>query len=118
MSQEECCRTCERIFADHLDGHSLMTNAGHIRGSAWINFPRVLCRNWFDGKVILLGDAAHTAHFSIGSGSKLAFEDAIKLAAERQPDLMILDVSIPGGLLAVEKIADFGSVAIIVSIAD
>ncbi|WP_448140513.1 bifunctional salicylyl-CoA 5-hydroxylase/oxidoreductase [Sphingopyxis fribergensis] len=80
MSQEESCRTCERLFADHLGGHALMTNAGHVRGSAWISFPRVLCRKWYDGNVILLGDAAHTAHFSIGSGTKLAFEDAIKLA--------------------------------------
>jgi anthraniloyl-CoA monooxygenase len=80
MSQEENCRTCETIFADHLGGHPLMTNAGHIRGSAWINFPRVLCHQWYDGNLILLGDAAHTAHYSIGSGTKLAFEDAIKLA--------------------------------------
>lgn len=80
MSQEETCRTCEAIFADHLGGHPLMTNAGHLRGSAWINFPRVLCHQWYDGNLILLGDAAHTAHYSIGSGTKLAFEDAIKLA--------------------------------------
>ncbi|MCX7865121.1 MAG: FAD-dependent monooxygenase, partial [Novosphingobium sp.] len=80
MSQEETCRTCEAIFADHLGGHALMTNARHIRGSAWINFPRVLCQQWYDGNLILLGDAAHSAHFSIGSGTKLAFEDAIKLA--------------------------------------
>ncbi len=80
MSQEESCRTCERIFADHLGGHALMTNAGHIRGSAWINFPRIICNNWSHGNIVLLGDAAHTAHFSIGSGTKLALEDAIKLA--------------------------------------
>lgn len=80
MSQEETCATCELLFADHLGGHALMTNAKHIRGSAWISFPRVLCHKWYDGNVILLGDAAHTAHFSIGSGTKLAFEDAIKLA--------------------------------------
>ncbi|OYU33674.1 bifunctional salicylyl-CoA 5-hydroxylase/oxidoreductase [Novosphingobium sp. PASSN1] len=80
MTQEETCRTCEAIFADHLGGHPLMTNSGHIRGSAWINFPRVLCHQWYDGNLILLGDAAHTAHYSIGSGTKLALEDAIKLA--------------------------------------
>ncbi|WP_353226733.1 bifunctional salicylyl-CoA 5-hydroxylase/oxidoreductase [Novosphingobium sp.] len=80
MSQEETCRVCEAIFADHLGGHPLMTNSGHVRGSAWINFPRVLCHQWYDGNLILLGDAAHTAHYSIGSGTKLAFEDAIKLA--------------------------------------
>lgn len=80
MSQEENCRALEAIFARYLDGHKLMSNAKHIRGSAWINFPRVLCEKWHHGNIILLGDAAHTAHFSIGSGTKLAFEDAIKLA--------------------------------------
>jgi anthraniloyl-CoA monooxygenase len=80
MDQEETCRAGERIFARWLDGHALETNAKHLRGSAWLNFPRVLCRTWRDGKVVLLGDAAHTAHFSIGSGTKLALEDAIKLA--------------------------------------
>jgi len=80
MSQEDNCRALEGIFANYLDGHQLMSNAKHIRGSAWINFPRVLCENWHYKNIILLGDAAHTAHFSIGSGTKLAFEDAIKLA--------------------------------------
>ncbi|HJQ15888.1 MAG TPA: bifunctional salicylyl-CoA 5-hydroxylase/oxidoreductase [Allosphingosinicella sp.] len=80
MSQDETCRLCEKIFAEYLGGHELMTNARHIRGSAWISFPRVMCHKWNHGNVILLGDAAHTAHFSIGSGTKLAFEDAIKLA--------------------------------------
>ena len=80
MSQEESIRLCEEIFKDHLDGHSLMTNAKHIRGSAWIKFPRVLCEKWSHGNVVLLGDAAATAHFSIGSGTKLALESAIALA--------------------------------------
>ena len=80
MTQAENCRACERIFAKYLDGHELISNAAHKRGSAWINFPRVLCENWHYRNVVLLGDAAHTAHFSIGSGTKLAFEDAIKLA--------------------------------------
>ena len=80
MSQDETCRLCEKIFADYLDGHALMTNAGHIRGSAWISFPRIICRKWSHQNIVLLGDAAHTAHFSIGSGTKLALEDAIKLA--------------------------------------
>jgi len=97
MSQEETCRLCEKIFADYLGGHELMTNAQHIRGSAWISFPRVICRKWTHGNIILLGDAAHTAHFSIGSGTKLALEDAIKLAEVlNQPgtDLGRLDVSL------------------------
>jgi anthraniloyl-CoA monooxygenase len=81
MDQDEICRAGERLFARHLDGHKLMSNAKHLRGSAWLNFNRVLCRNWRRGKIILMGDAAHTAHFSIGSGTKLAFEDAIKLAS-------------------------------------
>ena len=80
-SQEETCRLAERIFAKYLDGATLETNAKHLRGSAWLNFPRVLCNNWVRGNVILMGDASHTAHFSIGSGTKLAFEDAIKLAS-------------------------------------
>src|SRR5262245_38409369 len=70
---------CERLFARYLDGHALQTNAAHLRGSAWLNFNRVLCKRWHHGKVVLIGDAAHTAHFSIGSGTKLAMEDAIAL---------------------------------------
>jgi len=81
MEQSEAIALCEKIFARHLDGNPLMTTAGHLRGSAaWINFPRVLCDTWAHDKLILMGDAAHTAHFSIGSGTKLALEDAIKLA--------------------------------------
>ena len=79
MDQDETCRACEALFADYLDGHALMSNAKHLRGSAWLNFRRVLCETWIDGNVVLLGDAAHTAHFSIGSGTKLALEDAIML---------------------------------------
>ena len=80
MDQDQTCRAAEALFGDWLGGHALMSNAKHLRGSAWLNFPRVACANWRDGKVVLLGDAAHTAHFSIGSGTKLAFEDAIRLA--------------------------------------
>ncbi|HEX5459015.1 MAG TPA: bifunctional salicylyl-CoA 5-hydroxylase/oxidoreductase [Steroidobacteraceae bacterium] len=70
---------CEELFGRYLDGHALQSNANHLRGSAWLNFNRVHCRRWHDGKVVLIGDAAHTAHFSIGSGTKLAMEDAISL---------------------------------------
>ena len=80
MSQAESAETCRRIFSAHLGGHSLMSNATHLRGSAWLNFPRVLCENWSHGNVVLLGDAAATAHFSIGSGTKLAMEGAVALA--------------------------------------
>ncbi len=81
MTKEETIATCERIFAVHLGGHSLISNADHLRGSAvWINFPRVICEQWFHENVVLLGDAAATAHFSIGSGTRLAFDSAIALA--------------------------------------
>ena len=80
MSQDETCRAAENLFAKYLDGATLSTNAKHMRGSSWLNFPRIVCERWHRGNLILMGDAAHTAHFSIGSGTKLAFEDAIKLA--------------------------------------
>jgi len=80
MSQAESIAACEEIFKDHLGGHALMTNAHHIRGSAWINFPRVLCEKWSHENIVLMGDAAASAHFSIGSGTKLALESAIALA--------------------------------------
>ena len=81
MSQDESIGACEKLFAKYLDGHRLESNASHLVGSAaWLNFKRIKCERWSSGNVILLGDAAHTAHFSIGSGTKLALEDAIKLA--------------------------------------
>ena len=85
MSQEEAVRWCERLFADRLDGHPLLSNASHLRGSSmWIRFPRIACERWVHWNagvpIVLMGDAAHTAHFSIGSGTKLALEDAIELA--------------------------------------
>jgi anthraniloyl-CoA monooxygenase len=81
MSQAENCRACESIFARYLGGHRLLSNAGHIRGSAWLNFPRVLCQKWSHRNVVLMGDAAATAHFSIGSGTKLAMESAVSMAS-------------------------------------
>ena len=81
MSKEDTVETCRRIFADHLDGHALMSNAEHLRGSAvWMNFPRVICEKWYHDNIVLMGDAAATGHFSIGSGSRLAFDSAISLA--------------------------------------
>lgn len=80
MTREESIATCERIFANHLDGHRLLSNANHIRGSAWIGFPRVLCERWSHANLVLMGDAAASAHFSIGSGTKLALESAVALA--------------------------------------
>jgi len=80
MSQEQAIAACERIFARNLGGHRLMSNARHLRGSAWLNFSRVLCERWSHGNIVLLGDAAATAHFSVGSGTKLALESAMALA--------------------------------------
>jgi anthraniloyl-CoA monooxygenase len=72
---------CENLFADLLDGNKLISNARHLRGSAmWLKFNRVLCERWHKDNIVLIGDAAHTAHFAIGSGTKLAMEDAISLA--------------------------------------
>ena len=71
---------CERLFEPWLQGHRLLANMNHLRGSQWLNFPRVANESWVMGNVVLMGDAAHSAHFSIGSGTKLALEDAIALA--------------------------------------
>ncbi|HXD04512.1 MAG TPA: FAD-dependent monooxygenase, partial [Burkholderiaceae bacterium] len=83
--EDETVAFCEKLFAKYLQGERLISNAAHLRGSAqWIRFPRVVCRRWVhhNGRapVVLMGDAAHTAHFSVGSGTKLALEDAIELA--------------------------------------
>ncbi len=77
---------CEKLFASNLQGEKLMSNARHLRGSAWLNFQRVKCANWWHhnghSHVVLMGDAVHTAHFAIGSGTKLALEDAIELVRQ------------------------------------
>ncbi|HEX5078407.1 MAG TPA: bifunctional salicylyl-CoA 5-hydroxylase/oxidoreductase [Geminicoccaceae bacterium] len=80
MSTGDSVAACEMLFERHLGGHRLMSNAKHLRGSAWLHFPRVACERWHHDEIVLLGDAAHSAHFSIGSGTKLALEDAIGLA--------------------------------------
>ncbi len=72
-------RFCEDLFAPYLHGHALMSNSPHLRGRDWLNFTRVSNAHWTDGNIVLLGDAAHSAHFSVGSGTKLAMEDAIAL---------------------------------------
>ena len=101
MSQDESIAFCEGLFSDVLAGASLLTNAPHLRGSAWLNFSRLICDRWHhnNGKshVVLMGDAAHTAHFAIGSGTKLALEDAIELA--RQVGAVDHDVARLGGAL-------------------
>ena len=71
----------EAMFAPWLDGHPLIANVPpHQRAEPWLRFTIVRNARWHDGNVVLIGDAAHTAHFSIGSGTKLAMEDAISLA--------------------------------------
>jgi 2-polyprenyl-6-methoxyphenol hydroxylase-like FAD-dependent oxidoreductase len=74
MSDAETRSTCERIFAEALDGHSLISN-----NSIWRQFPIVHNERWSHRNRVLIGDALHTAHFSIGSGTRLAMEDAIAL---------------------------------------
>lgn len=90
MTKEQIVETCRAVFADHLGGHDLMSNAAHLRGSAvWMNFPRVICDRWYHENVVLMGDAAATGHFSIGSGTRLALDSAIALAdyLHSEPDL-------------------------------
>jgi 2-polyprenyl-6-methoxyphenol hydroxylase-like FAD-dependent oxidoreductase len=74
MSETETRAACERVFAETLDGHPLVSN-----NSVWRQFPIVHNARWSHGNRVLLGDALHTAHFSIGSGTRLAIEDAIAL---------------------------------------
>ncbi|MFN3277998.1 MAG: bifunctional salicylyl-CoA 5-hydroxylase/oxidoreductase [Paracoccus hibiscisoli] len=90
MTKEQIVETCRDVFKDHLGGHELMSNAAHLRGSAvWMNFPRVICERWYHENVVLMGDAAATGHFSIGSGTRLALDSAIALAdyLHSEPDL-------------------------------
>ncbi len=77
---EQTLDFCQRLFEPYLHGHRLMANATHLRGRDWLNFTRVSNERWVYENVVLLGDAAHTAHFSVGSGTKLAMEDAVGLA--------------------------------------
>ena len=77
--EAESIAFCQDLFAPELDGHKLLSNR-----SLWTSFVTVRCRSWHHGNVVLLGDAAHTAHFTIGSGTKLAMEDAVALAQALQ----------------------------------
>lgn len=79
MSPQKGVALCERIFEKYLDGNELINNAKHLR-SPWLNFPLVKCEEWSHENIVLMGDAAHSAHFSVGSGTKLAMEDAIELS--------------------------------------
>jgi len=81
---------CEALFAEELDGEALIANR-----SIWRNFPTIRCARWNHDNMVLMGDAAHTAHFSIGSGTKLAMEDAIALK-----DALLSNDGVPAALTA------------------
>jgi len=84
MGPDESIALCEEVFAPYLDGHELINNMRHLGKVPWLNFRRISNESWFYSNIVLMGDAAHTAHFSIGSGTKLALEDAIALAEKLQ----------------------------------
>ena len=81
-SEEESVAFCQKLFGEDLQGHSLLSNR-----SIWMSFVTIRCETWHFGNVVLVGDSAHTAHFTIGSGTKLAMEDAVALseALQRYP---------------------------------
>jgi len=80
-SEDDTVKFCEALFKEELEGHRLLKNR-----SLWRNFVTIRNASWSHENVVLLGDAAHTAHFSVGSGTKLAIEDAIALAGALQRD--------------------------------
>lgn len=81
VSDELALARCQELFAEHLDGEPLVGN-----NSKWLQFPTIKCASWHQGNTVLLGDAVHTAHYSVGSGTKLAMEDAISLAGHLAKD--------------------------------
>ena len=93
MSAQETIRVCEELFADVLQGARLKANH-----SVWRNFPQLHNERWHNGKYVLIGDSLHTAHFSIGSGTRLALEDAISLEKAIQQS----DGNIPSALVSFE----------------
>jgi anthraniloyl-CoA monooxygenase len=86
LDQEQSVEFCEHLFAEILDGFKLTANSRHLQGSAWLNFPQLICGKWHhhngQAHVVLIGDAAHTVHYAIGSGTKLALEDAMELTRQ------------------------------------
>jgi len=94
MSQQQTCDYLARLFAADLNGHPLLAN-NFVK---WLNFPFVANGRWHHDRIVLVGDALHTAHFSIGSGTKLALEDAIALAT-----CMRTEPEIPRALEAFER---------------
>lgn len=82
MDAQEGTATLARIFAEHLDGEPLIDHRAEVGGTGWLNYRRVTNERWDHGSTVLMGDAAHTTHFAIGSGTKLALQDAMALAEE------------------------------------
>ncbi|PYR14899.1 MAG: bifunctional salicylyl-CoA 5-hydroxylase/oxidoreductase [Acidobacteria bacterium] len=91
-SEQQTADFLEGLFAEELDGHQLMTNR-----SIWRQFPTVRVEPWWSDRVVLLGDAAHTAHFSVGSGTRMAMEDAVALR-----DCLVHDTDVRSALRAYE----------------
>ncbi len=89
MPADDGLAEVEKLFAHQLEGHRLIGKFGNGAGSPWLSFRTITNQRWHAGKTVLMGDAAHTTHFSIGSGTTLAMEDAIALAGsiERHGDL-------------------------------
>nr|WP_239028562.1 FAD-dependent monooxygenase [Pseudonocardia acidicola] len=89
LGPDECRTVLESIFARHLDGHSLITETRTMCHSPWLNFTWITNEYWHHDNIVLMGDAAHTTHYSIGSGTKLAIEDAVALnrKLDQHPDL-------------------------------
>jgi 2-polyprenyl-6-methoxyphenol hydroxylase-like FAD-dependent oxidoreductase len=98
LGPDETLRRLEEIFKRHLDGHSLLTQRHGRSRTQWLHFKRITHERWHHGKVVLMGDAAHTTHFSIGSGTKLAIQDAIGLARKLREH-----ADLPAALAAYEE---------------
>jgi anthraniloyl-CoA monooxygenase len=80
LGSDESIRLLEEIFEPYLDGHSLINQMGYLGKTPWLNFRRISNEKWYHKNIVLMGDAAHTTHFTIGSGTRLALQDAIGLA--------------------------------------
>jgi anthraniloyl-CoA monooxygenase len=90
LGPDESIALLEDIFEPYLDGHSLINQMRHLGKTPWLNFQHISNKNWYHDNIVLMGDAAHTTHFTIGSGTKLAVEDALRLAEklhEREDDI-------------------------------
>jgi 2-polyprenyl-6-methoxyphenol hydroxylase-like FAD-dependent oxidoreductase len=80
LGLDESTALLEDIFEPYLEGHSLVNQMSHLDKAPWLNFQCISNKNWYHDNIVLMGDAAHTTHFTIGSGTELALEDAISLA--------------------------------------